>query len=434
MDKPSPEVARLDDERETGAAVEKIERRKPYEAYIEADLGLRNHWYAAFFGPELPDGEVRGEMICGERIAFKRVDGRVYGLADRCPHRGAAFTSRPECFSDNTLTCWLHGFTFDVRDGSLVQILTEPGSPLIGKLKHQTYPVEEINGVVFVFIGDLDPPPPVEQDLQPKFLMEKLVVQPIARNKHLGNWRLAAENGYDAAHLYAHRNAGMFDVVPVPVPLSTYASTKDQVTMVDDEVGPWGIVKYDDINVWHASVDGNPVTAANVEPDKDYENWDIEVGLFMPCGLQVDYFPAPGVMQFEWYTPVDEDHHMYIICCAQPCENDSEAGAFRERCRTELGPLVWRKDEGQGGTVGDGHEWGFNNFDAWGREQMHHVYQYEDYWHREKLFKPDYIVVQWRMLVSKRMRGMQQRGDWAATAGWSPDGNGYDPKKGPEDF
>ena len=260
------------DERDTGAAVDKVERRKPYEPYIDAALGIRNHWYAAFFGAELAEGELRGEMICGERVAFKRVDGKIYGLADRCPHRGAAFTARPECFSDNTITCWLHGFTFDVRDGSLVQILTEPESPLIGKLKHQTYPVEEINGVVFVFIGDLDPAPPVSQDIQPKFLTENLVVQPMARNKHLGNWRLAAENGYDAAHLYAHRNAGMFEIADVPVPLSTFASTKDQVTIVDEEEGPWGIVKYDDINIWHATVDGNPVTAANVGPEDSPEN------------------------------------------------------------------------------------------------------------------------------------------------------------------
>ncbi|NIN34372.1 MAG: hypothetical protein GTN53_46970, partial [Candidatus Aminicenantes bacterium] len=98
------------------------------------------------------------------------------------------------------------------------------------------------------------------------------------------------ENGYDAAHLYAHRNAGMFELVDVPVPLSTFPSKKNQVNILDKDNGPWGIVKYDDINIWHAAVEGNPVTAANVEPDKNYENWEIEVGLFMPCGLQVDYF------------------------------------------------------------------------------------------------------------------------------------------------
>ena len=34
-------------------------------------------------------------------------------------------------------------------------------------------------------------------------------------------------------------------------------------------------------------------------------------------------------------------------------------------------------------------------------------------WHRERLFKPDYIITLWRMLVSRQARGIQRRGNWA---------------------
>ena len=34
---------------EVGEAVEKIEHTKPYKRYLDASLGLRNHWYPAFF-------------------------------------------------------------------------------------------------------------------------------------------------------------------------------------------------------------------------------------------------------------------------------------------------------------------------------------------------------------------------------------------------
>ena len=421
-----------DDALDTAEVVERIEAKKPYEPYIDADLGLRNHWYAALFGSELAEGGLKGEMICGERIVFKRVDGDVFALADRCPHRGAAFSARPECYSKNTVTCWLHGFTFDVRSGELVQILTDPESPLIGRIKHQTYPVREVNGVIFVFIGDQDPVPPLEQDVAPKFFTENLVVHPVARNKARANWRLAAENGYDAAHLYAHRNAGMFQIADVPVPLSTYPQSRDGITVVDGDEGPWGIIKYDDTNVWSADVEGNAVAAANVAPEEEQENWDIVVALYMPCGLEVDYFPVPGILHFEWYTPVDEDHHLYIIAHAAPCATDEEAASFRARCEQELAPMVWKQEAGQSDPVGDGPEWGFNNFDHWGREQMHHVYQYEDFWHRERLFRPDYVVVRWRMLVAEKMRGLQKRdGNWAPTKGWSPTGDDYDPELGP---
>ena len=90
-------------------------RLEPYPDYLKAELGLRNHWYAALFGHELEEGKCKGEMIMGERILFKRVDGEVYAIADRCPHRGAAFSARPECYTKNTVTCWFHGFTIDVR-------------------------------------------------------------------------------------------------------------------------------------------------------------------------------------------------------------------------------------------------------------------------------------------------------------------------------
>ena len=417
-------------EEDTEQIVEQIERRKPYQAYLDAELGLRNHWYAALFGNELDEGECRGEMLLGERILFKRAAGKVYALADRCPDRGAAFSARPECYSTNTITCWFHGFTFDVRDGRLVQIVTEPDSVHIGRLRHKTYPVEERNGVVFVFVGELDPPPALDADLMPKFNTPQLVVHPVARNKVRGNWRLAVESGFDAAHIYGHRNAGLCQVSEeIKVPLSTYPSTKSAVTMQDADTGPWGIVKCDDINVRTVDIEDVKITAATVDPDNLPPVSIVNVGSFLPCSLEVEPFPVPGVIHFEWYTPIDEDHHSYMIAFGKVVDTPAQEAEFHAMCETVGGPMVWQGPAGQTAPVGDGPEWGFNNFDAFGREQLHHAYQYEDFWHKEHLFAPDYIIVRWRMLVAKRMRGIQQRRGWATTHGWSPDGRNFDPGK-----
>jgi len=40
-------------------------------------------------------------------------------------------------------------------------------------------------------------------------------------------------------------------------------------------------------------------------------------------------------------------------------------------------------------------------------------YAKEDWWRRERLFKPDYIIMQWRMLVARHVRGIQTYGNWA---------------------
>lgn len=406
-------------------------RLEPYPEYLKAELGLRNHWYAALFGNELEEGKCAGEMIMGERILFKRVDGKVYAIADRCPHRGAAFSARPECYTKNTVTCWFHGFTIDVRDGKLVQIITDPDSKLIGKLKHKTYFVEEVNGVIFVFVGDMDPPPPVKQDLQPKFLTPKLVFHPVARNKFRANWRIAAENGFDAAHLYAHRNAGVFDFTDASMPLSSFPKSPQSLEIIDEDDGPWGIVKLDDFTVWSTEIEGVTINAVNLDPE-NIPSADIPqetvVGIYLPCGLEVDWWPAPGVIHFEWFTPIDEDHHMYIIAHATVVNSAEEEEEFHRKCEEEYIPVTWKAATDQVAPMGDGVEWGFNNFDAFGREQIHHVYQYEDFWHQEKLIRPDVTVSKWRLLVNKRMRGIQKRAGWARTHGWSPDGKDYDPK------
>jgi hypothetical protein len=62
---------------------------------------------------------------------------------------------------------------------------------------------------------------------------------------------------------------------------------------------------------------------------------------------------------------------------------------------------------------------------------MEHVYANEDWFNRERLYRPDYIIVRWRMVVAKHMRGIQKRGNFANTNGWSPDGKGYSPGKAP---
>ena len=69
--------------------------RKPWRPYLEASLGFRNHWYPALFSAELAEGEVEGVRLLGEAVLLKRINGVVYAVADRCLHRGVAFSVRP---------------------------------------------------------------------------------------------------------------------------------------------------------------------------------------------------------------------------------------------------------------------------------------------------------------------------------------------------
>lgn len=128
--------------------------RKLWAPYVQAKLGFRNYWYPALSSDELSGDEARGVRLLGEDILLRRVNGRVAAVADRCLHHGVRFSRKPECFTPDTITCWYHGFTYSFLDGMLVEILTEPGSKLCGKIRLKTYPAIEAKGIMFVYVGD----------------------------------------------------------------------------------------------------------------------------------------------------------------------------------------------------------------------------------------------------------------------------------------
>ena len=107
--------------------------KEGWRPYLEAKLGFRNHWYPALFGYELSGDAPQAVKLLGEPIILRRVDGRVYALADRCAHRRVRFSAKIECYTKDTITCWYHGFTYHFADGKLVQVLTEPGCALVAK-------------------------------------------------------------------------------------------------------------------------------------------------------------------------------------------------------------------------------------------------------------------------------------------------------------
>jgi carbazole 1,9a-dioxygenase terminal dioxygenase component len=369
--------------------------RRPWRAYFEADLGFRNHWYPAFFSKQLAEGECRGQVMLGERILFKRIDGKVYAIEDRCLHRGVPLSVRPECYTKNTISCWYHGFTYDLRDGKLCAIITDPESPLIGRNQLKTYLVEECKNMVFAFIGD-DTPHALALDLQPGFLDDNLTIYPNGENDLVkSNWRLAAENGVDASHVYIHRNSALINAAKRPLPLSSYFLTREGM-VIDAEGGPKGVVKGAGrrTSVWETEIEGVKVRSQYTPGVNTDQRNVTDTSLWMPCGLKVDPFPRPDTMQFEWYVPQDEQTHHYIVTWGKRVENEHESEQFVREMDVIWKDLVVHK---------------FNNEDVIAREAMEHFYAQEDGWNQEQLFRPDMIIAEWRRLASKHNRGIQRR-------------------------
>ncbi|QAZ40372.1 vanillate O-demethylase oxygenase [Methylibium sp. Pch-M] len=159
---------------------------------------LKNAWYCAGWDSEFDQGRdaIIARKIAGERVVlYRRPDGRMVALEDRCPHRQAALSlGRKE---GNSLRCMYHGMKFD-SEGRCEEIPGQAVIPERACVRH--FPVVEKNNWVWVWMGD-----PVKAD-------ESLIcfaVGPSDPNWHIKpskmhvetHYRWEIENLADLSHL-----------------------------------------------------------------------------------------------------------------------------------------------------------------------------------------------------------------------------------------
>src|SRR5699024_3411193 len=137
---------------------------KQWPLYDAAATGLRGYWYPLELSSKV-EGKPTQYTLCGEKLFLIRDQGTVRAMADRCPHRGVPLSLGDQQFP-GTVTCAYHGWTFDLESGKLAAVLTDgPDSPICGKITQKTHPVEERHGIVWVYLGDGEEPPPLDDQL-----------------------------------------------------------------------------------------------------------------------------------------------------------------------------------------------------------------------------------------------------------------------------
>lgn len=109
---------------------------------------LRNQWYVAATAAEVGAAPL-ARRVCDEPLVlFRRGDGTVAALEDRCPHRKAPL-SRGEVV-DGTLQCGYHGMRF-AGDGTCALIPGESRIP--AGFRVRAYPAVERHDLVFLWFG-----------------------------------------------------------------------------------------------------------------------------------------------------------------------------------------------------------------------------------------------------------------------------------------
>jgi carbazole 1,9a-dioxygenase len=376
---------------------EYLDSVRSWSEYYKAKAGFRNYWYAAALSQEIPEGDHLARTIMGEDILFRRVSGKVHAIKDRCIHRGIKLSDKVECHTEGTISCWWHGFTFRWEDGIVSNIVGAPESKLIGKARIKVYPVEEAQGMIFVFIGDEGVEvPPLKDHVPPTFLADHRVMEGEMMIVD-ANWRLGPEGGIDEIHRYLHRTSRLLLDARAAMPLG-HTGARHQCEVVDEEGGPRGIIDRFDAATMYFSVDienvPDAVTGVRFDPDAPgaAKRRTIATSVWLPGVLQVEGFPEDGGCFYEFYVPINQNQYRGFMMISQICPSLEKEQAFRSRYK-----LRYR-------------EYAVHDFlmqDNAARISAYNFYRHDRAWAEERLTREDFMLMEWRKLASRNSTGVQ---------------------------
>lgn len=165
-------------------------------AHIYAN-GLRNQWHPVLPSRFVRPGGLRRVTALGENwLLFRRTDGALSMLADRCPHRGAPLSLGKHL--GDRVACWYHGVEVD-GSGTVVSVPGLPGCGLEGKTLVTSLPLREVNGAILAYFGDEEHPEPPELTL-PEPLTAPDVSSFLCYAEWNTPWRYTMENLLDPMH------------------------------------------------------------------------------------------------------------------------------------------------------------------------------------------------------------------------------------------
>jgi phenylpropionate dioxygenase-like ring-hydroxylating dioxygenase large terminal subunit len=116
---------------------------------------LRNAWYVAAWSDDLTDGQLLARTILREPIVlYRKSDGHVAALEDRCPHRFAPL-HMGQIVNGDCIQCPYHGLEFN---SSGACVLNPHGTKNIPpRARVRSYPVTEKHKAIWIWMGEKSP-------------------------------------------------------------------------------------------------------------------------------------------------------------------------------------------------------------------------------------------------------------------------------------
>src|SRR5579871_841185 len=159
---------------------------------------LRRYWHPVAASSQLPAGKTKPVRLLGEDLVLYRDRAGTLGLVgERCPHRRAGMVfGIPEATG---LRCAYHGWLFNEAGRCLEQpfeATANPDSTFKDRITITAYPVQELGGLIFAYLGP-----------QPAPLVPRWDLYVMDAPKEIGwavipcNWLQISENSLDPVHV-----------------------------------------------------------------------------------------------------------------------------------------------------------------------------------------------------------------------------------------
>ena len=267
---------------------------------------LRRYWWPVGISAHLKDKPTFIRVMGEDLVLFRDGKGRAGVLGAYCAHRRANL-----CLGDvetGGLRCRYHGWLYDTEG----RVLQTPGEPPESKLKdgirQLAYPVEELGGLVFAYLG------PEPAPLLPRydFLVGDGEFYVTVQGLQDCNWLQCVENGLDPVH-----------------PSFTHGGAWPDIRSTEPDLGfeetEWGLV----YNAYRKA-----------DADKPGEFNYREHHLLMPgisCGGSGGRYlkGASGgtpVSAARWSVPIDDTHTLLMRVRFKPADNPGKYAATMDGC------------------------------------------------------------------------------------------------------
>jgi len=250
---------------------------------------MRRYWQPIGAAVDLESKWTKRVRLLGEDLViFKDRQGRLGLIAEQCPHRRASFAHGIP--TENGIRCPYHGWEYNAQGKCIHQPNEQDKCAFRDKVSTDAYPVQEMGGMLFAYIG------PQPQPLLPRWdgFVAQGTIRIMGRTILPINWLQIMENSLDPVHtewLHGHHYEFLKEQEGVKVAIST------RHLKIDFKEFEYGMTK-------HRLLEGH---------SEDGDDWKVGHPIVFPNMLAVGNGDEKSrYYSFQMRVPVDDTHTMHL--------------------------------------------------------------------------------------------------------------------------